>query len=61
MAELIKKIIWVVLAFATLLFFAWPVALLALIVWIYYMASGRIARSNERMKYWEKFEQVSRM
>lgn len=61
MAELIKKIIWVVLAFATLLFFAWPVALLALIVWIYYMASGRIAKSNERLKYWEKFEQVSRM
>ncbi|MCM2359142.1 MAG: hypothetical protein NDI77_13415 [Geobacteraceae bacterium] len=28
MADLIKKIIWVLLAFAALLFFAWPVALL---------------------------------
>ncbi len=61
MGELIKKVIWVVIAFAALLFFAWPVALFALIVWIYYTASGRQARSNERLKYWERFDQVSRM
>lgn len=61
MAELIKKIIWVVLAFAALLFFAWPVALLTLIVSIYDSGSGKLAKFNERQKYWEKFEQVSRM
>lgn len=61
MAELIKKIIWVVLAFAALLFFAWPVALFTLIVWIYYTGSGKLTRLNERLKYWERFEQVSRM
>ena len=61
MGEMIKKIIWLVLAFAALLFFAWPVALLTLIVSVYYTASGRLAMSNERLKYWERFEQVSRM
>lgn len=61
MADLIKKIIWVLLAFAALLFFAWPVALLTLIVWIYYTASGKLSRLDERLKYWEKYEQVSRM
>lgn len=61
MAELIKKIIWVVLAFAALLFFAWPVAILTLIVSIYDSGSGKLAKFNERLKYWEKFEQVSRM
>ncbi len=61
MADMIKKIIWVILAFASLLFFAWPVALFALIVWIFSTASGRFAKSNERLKYWERFEQVSRL
>ena len=61
MADLIKRIIWVLLAFAALLFFAWPVALFALIVGVFSMASGRGARSDERLKYWERFEQVSRM
>lgn len=61
MAEMVKGIIWVLLAFAALLFFAWPVALFALIVWIYYAASGRQSRFNERLKYWDRFDQVSRM